>query len=299
MIRTTSAHSIYYYTRSICVGMLTLLGSIASGVYGRHYIRFNADLSYARDFATKGIDTPVGENISLDEALAWIGAGWSEPISNSNGFSPAVGVGYRYTYKALIVDAGLGLEYRVRNNQPYEVTRVLANHVDDTGEPYIGAHSWTNRHTTMQNIGVHVPVMLGFEIKRIYAMAGVKANVDVWGSTKEKGYYSMTGKYIRFMDELENVPGHGLVSNEDYETSAVAKDIAWDVRACAEVGYCFYGDGKKVKFSEKGQPRYYVGAFAEYAFIGSEKHYLPLLVGVRLTALLPLPEAKKCNCLGY
>jgi len=300
MIRTTSAHNNILYTRSVCVAILVFLGSIASGVYGRHYIRFQADFSYARDFASKGIETPDGEKISLDDARAWIGAGWAEPISKSNGFSPAAGIGYRYTHKALIVDAGLGVEYRIRSNQPYDITRVTANHVDDTGEPYIGTHSWTNRRTTLQNIGVNIPVMAGFEIKRVYAMAGIKANMDVWGLTREKGDYTMTGKYVRFMDELENVPGHGLVSNEAYETSAVVKGLVWDIRACAEVGYCIYGAGKKKsKFTTKGEPRYYVGAFAEYAFVGTAKHYLPLLAGVRLTALLPLPEPKHCNCLGY
>lgn len=294
----TATYNECFNTRA-SVLLLCVLFGILMPVQGVHYIRFNADFSYARDFAGKDMTAPSGPSMSLDAARAWVGAGMPEPISRSNGFAPGVGVGYRFAYQWLLVDAGFGCEYRVRNNTPYDIANVKADHVDDTGEPYVGTHTWDGRHTELQHIGVHMPVMVGIEMMRIYAMAGVKANMDVWGVTRENGQYTMTGKYTRFMDEFENVAGHGLVTDQKYETSAVAESFAWDLRACAEVGYCIYGDGKKSKYSSKVQPRYYVGAFAEYAFMGSAKHYLPLLAGIRLTALLPMPEAKKCNCLNY
>ena len=265
-----------------------------------HYIRFNADFSYARDFAPKGAQEPVASGITLAEAQQWIGAGMAEPLSASNGFSPAVGIGYRYMYNVLVIDAGLGVEYRFRGNRPYDLAGVKADHVDDTGEAYVGTHTWADRRVTMQNIGVHLPVMVGVEVKRIYALAGVKADVDVWGVSREKGGYTLTGNYARFMDELENVAGHGFVTNEKYEMPSVGQAMDWNVRACAEIGYCIVGDGRNTGYSRsKKKMRYYVGAFAEYAFAGSGKHYLPLLAGVRLTALLPLAEPHVCNCLGY
>ena len=298
MLCKTDTYNVLGRTRASAI-LLLFLCCMAAQVSAVHYIRFNADFSYARDFASRDAKVPVGAEMTLDQAHGWIGAGLQEPLLKSNGGSPALGVGYRFAYKWLLVDAGLGVEYRIRSNQPYDVAGVKADQVDDTGEPFVGTHTWSNRRMIQQNVGVHVPVMVGMEMKRIYALVGVKADVDLWGTTREKGGYTMTGKYVRFADEFEDVAGHGLVTNQPYETSAVAEGMAWNIRACAEVGYCIFGDGKKSKFSTKMQPRYYVGAFAEYAFTGSAKNYLPLLAGVRLTALLPMPEAKKCNCLNY
>ena len=289
----------YRYVR-INMLLLLLLSSVSLSMRGEHYIRLNADFSYARDFAGKGVSaTPIGSETSLDAAQAWIGAGTVEPLSKSNGFAPAIGVGYRFKHKILIVDAGLGCEYRMRFNGLDSLAGVKAEHVDEWGETFIGTHSWTNRSAKWQNVGIQVPVMAGVEIKRFYVLAGIKANVDLWGTTREKGAYTMTGKYVRFMDELEDVPGHGLVSNEAYEMPAKKIGLWWDIRACLDLGYCIYGDGANKNKKQKIQPRYYVGAFAEYSFLGGNKQYLPLLAGVRLTVLLPLQESKECMCWGY
>ena len=268
-------------------------------VEAEHFIRLSAEGSYVHDFARSDAQMHEGEKMSLDEARAWIGAGWSEPILKSNGGSPAIGVGYRYMYKALVLDLGFGAEFRIRNNQPYDIANVKADHIDDTGEPFLGTHSWCNRHTTMQNVGVHIPVIIGFEVRRFYLLAGIKANIDVWGTIAEKGAYTLTGKYYRYMDEWENVEGHQFVTDEPYETKSVNQSVGWDLRACGEIGYCVYGGGRKAKGSTKATPRYNLGAFVEYSFAGADRQYLPLLAGVRLTILLPLPEEKKCNCLGY
>lgn len=283
--------------RSVCVSVCMLLLSMSFlTARAEHFVRVSAEASYVHDFAPNDAVTPNG-TMSLDEARAWVGAGWSEPISKSNGWSPALGLGYRYMYKALVLDAGVGLEYRVRNNQPYDILDVKAEDVDDTGEPYMGTHFWTNRHTTLQNVGIHIPLMVGFEVKRFYMLAGIKANIDLWGSTYENGEYTMTGKYTRFMDEWE-IDAHQLKSNASYETNAVGVGIGCNIRACGEVGYCVYS-GEKSKFNTKAAPRYNIGAFVEYSFVGTEKQYLPLLAGVRLTVLFPISEGKKCNCLGY
>ena len=264
--------------------LLLLMGSMVSNVYARHFIRFNVDFSYARDFARKDAQIPAGEEMSLDDAKQWIGAGSAEAISSSVGWSPAAGFGYRYMYKAFVLDLGLGLEYRYRTNRPYAISHVVAPGTDDTGEPYTGTHTWDNRRTTMQHVGVNLPIMLGADIKGFYFLLGLKANIDIWGRTQEDGAYTMTAKYDRYMDEWENVAGHGFVTDADYETSPIAAGAAWDIRACGEIGYRFCQN-------------YCAGAFVEYGFAGSANHYLPLLAGLRLTALIPLPEKKICMCL--
>lgn len=278
--------------------LLSLFGSTHSYVIARNYIRLNADFSYVRDCSRANTGAPFIENVSLDETLGWVGHGRAESLSQSNGFAPGVGIGYRYTHKWLLVDVGLGAEYRYRINRPYDIVEVKADAVDNTNLPYTGYHTWNGRETRMQHIGVSVPVMAGAEWKSLYAMVGFKANVDVWGMATEKGAYTLKGDYERFMDPLVNIPEHGFVQNEPYELSSSAS-IGWDVRVCAEIGYCLNGQSETRISRRKAEIRYYVGAFVEYGFIGAASRYQPLLAGIRLTALLPIPERKHCNCLGY
>ena len=44
-------------------------------------------------------------------------------------------------------------------------------------------------------------------------------------------------------------------------------------------------------------PVWYIGAFAEYGVVTAKDTYNPLLIGARLTVLLPLPTRHVCNCL--
>lgn len=275
--------------------MLLLLVGMSMSVYARHYIRLNADFSYARDFAHGS--APQIETLS--DAQAWIGGGQQEALSGSNGLAPAIGVGYRYVHNAFMLDLGLGMEYRYRFNRPYEVKNVMAPAVDDLGVAYIGHHAWTGRQTRWQHVGVNIPVMAGGQWNQIYVLAGVKANIDLWGNSYEKGAYTLTGDYDQMMDPINGVAGHGFVKDEPYRMPNQTTALAWDIRACAEIGYCLNARSGRNSYKHRHEPKYYVGAFAEYAFLGTKETYLPLLAGVRVTALIALPEKPHCNCLGY
>ena len=278
---------------------LFLVGMSLPCVANQHYIRVNADFSYARDCAPKEIGPVFIEQISLLDAQEWIGAGRAESLTASNGFAPGVGVGYRFKHNLLLVDLGLGAEYRCLYNQPYDVNEVRAAAVDDTGLGYIGYHTWNSREARMQHIGMSMPVMIGVEWKSLYVLAGVRANMDIWGRSRETGAYTLKADYDYFMNTLVNVAGHGYVEDEPYTAPETTVAFGWEIRACAEVGYCISTHMEGRRYQRKQQPRYYVGAFAEYGFAGSRETYRSLLAGVRFTAMLPLPEKQVCKCLGY
>lgn len=281
------------------LGVLLLLTAMPCCVAG-NYIRINADFSYARDLMRKGEGAPFIENIALDDARSWVGSGKHESLKSSNGFAPAFGIGYRYTHRMLLVDVGLGVEYRYRINHPYDIEDVKADATDDTGMAYIGHHTWSDRETRFEHVGVTLPVMIGAEWNNIYFMAGVKAGVDIWGRSKEKGAYTLQGEYPYYGNAIfVNMPNHGFVDKVAYEEPSVPSSIAWNIRACAEVGYCISSLWTEKGFGRKARPRYYAGAFVEYGFAGANTNYRPLLAGIRLTALLPIPEPERCNCLDY
>lgn len=270
-----------FFTRKVVL-LLLLFSGMQLCVYADHYIRVDAGFSYVRDMMDAKTGAPFIENISLSEVQEWIGKGKAESFRNSNGYAPSIGIGYRYTGKKLwFLDIGVGAEYRSRINPLYDITDVQQATVDDTNTPYIGHHTWNSREARLQHVGISVPVMIGVEWKHFYAMAGVRGNADIWGTSTEKGAYTLTGEYERYMNQLENIAGHGYVKDEPYELTA-GSSFGWDVRACAEAG-CRLN-------------LYYVGVFAEYGFFGTASRYRPLLAGIRLTVLIPLTEQKHCMC---
>ena len=286
-----------FFTRMVV--LLLFISSIHPYAAAHHYIRINADFSYARDFVRAKTGAPFMENISLEQAQEGVGKGKAESFRSSNGWAPGIGVGYRYKGNKLwFIDAGIGAEYRYRVNPLYDIVDVQADAVDNMNLPYMGHHTWNNREACFQHVGVSVPVMAGVEWKNIYAMVGFRANVDIWGTAIEKGAYTLIADYERYMDPMRNIPGHGFVQNEPYKMTSGAS-VGWDVRVCAEVGYCLNGMADKRSFTSKAHTLYYLGAFVEYGVIGDASRYRPLLAGIRFTVLLPITEPNHCNCLGY
>lgn len=276
--------------------IVLLVGGIVSECAARNYLRFNADFSYARDMMRSGVGPSYIEEMTPEQALEWVGSGRTESLKGSNGFAPALGFGYRYMHNMFLMDLGLGVEYRYCMNRPYDIADVQQGGIDTQQYPYIGHHYWTERTLKCEHLGLTLPVMFGAEIQRVYFMAGVKAGLALWGSSKERGNYSMRAEYERYMDVLVNIPGHDILEKDPYVRSTVNNTaIQWNIRACAEIGYCL-GGAEANSYSTKMEPRYYIGAFVEYGFMGTSGAYLPLLAGVRMTALLSLPEPQECKC---
>lgn len=282
---------------SIWMVSMLLLASCYVYAADNHYFRLSVDLAYARDFSRSGGVFDPTVTMGLADAQAIIGSGIMEPLNQSNGFSPALGIGYRLAHNHFRLDVGLGAEYRQRYNMPADLTNVYERGIDEQGFDYMGHHMWTQRTCVMRHIGVNVPVMVGGEWSRFYFLAGVKAAVDLWGTNTEQGKYSLTADYERYMDPFSGMDNHGFVTESPYSCDPVVQPLSWNVRACAEVGYCVAG-AEEVR-GKKTQTKWYVGLFGEYGVIGTKEAYTPLLVGVRLTMLMPLPELKTCMCWGY
>ncbi len=253
-----------------------------------HYIRINADFSYARDMGGASVDMSA---LSLSEAQDLVSVGSFETLQRSNGMAPGFGVGYRYIWKHLSVDIGLGAQYRHCWNRPYAIMDIQSPDVDREGYAYLGHNTWEERTQMMQHVGVQLPLMIGAEWDNFYFLVGAKANLDVWGRRAEQGLYSLTGEYDRYVDPFSTMPENGFASEEKYTTDPVNLSIGWDVRVCAELGY------RITSIVTSKAPVWYIGAFAEYGVVTAKDTYNPLLIGARLTVLLPLPTRHVCNCL--
>lgn len=276
------------------------LFAVVVPVSGENFIRLNADASYARDLARANTGAPFIKELSLPQALEWIGSGQYESLQSSNGFAPAIGAGYRYQHKAFILDLGLGVEYRCRFNRMYPVEEVLAAEVDEKNWDYEAHYTWRERRGRLQHLGINLPLMVGGEWSGICVLAGVKANIDVWGNSSEKGLATKYGVYKQTNDPIFIRDKYGFYTDKPYQEAAVASAMQWNVRACLELGYRLSKAQKgKKAYKKSNDPRYYVSLFAEYSVVGLQNTYLPLLVGARFTALLPIPEKPICKCLKF
>ena len=259
-----------------------------------HYIRIMADLSYARVAANGGEAVSQTDAMPYRTATQIIGSGMTEKGLSGNGFAPGIGLGYRLAYNNFLFDAGLGVEYRQAYLRPSALTQVYESAKDEQGYSYTGHHMWTARRSTMSHVGVNLPVMLGGEWDAFYFLAGVKLNADIWSRSGEQGLYSLEADYDRYMNSFTNMPNHGYVSNEPYACDPVALPMAVQLRACVEAGYCVYG-AEQGRYRRQKSTKVYVSAFGEYSVLGTADTYMPLLVGARVTALIPLPRKTKCT----
>ena len=260
----------------------------------QHYFCVSADIAYAHEIAHGGEGIASADAMTYSTARSIIGSGMTEKGLAGNGFAPAAGVGYRLVYNHFLLDVGLGAEYRQAWLRPTALTQVYEQATDEQGYAYTGHHSWTARRSVMKHVGLNLPVMLGGEWEKFYFLAGVKLNADIWGRSSEQGYYSLEATYDRYMDPFTDMPNHGYVTNEPYTCDQVVLPMAVQLRACVEAGYCVYG-ADSGRYRRQKSTKVYVSVFGEYSVIGTPDTYMPLLIGARVTALIPLPQKTKCT----
>ena len=277
--------------RRYCVLLLTFWLGMYAWSAGTHYVRVSVDAGYVHEM---GGSTP--ELTNLGEAQALIGNGQTELLKASNGVGTGVEFGYRYAYRHLLVDIGLGCDFRHRVNQPGDITNIEQPDTDEEGYDYMGLHTWSGRKCTWQNVGLNIPLMVGGEWNKVYFLVGAKLNVNVWGRTVEKGKYSLMADYDRYMDPFSGMSNHGFVTDEPYACAPMTQSTSFDIRACAELGYCLYGTEQYTR-SRSASARYYLGAYAEYGIAPTSTIYNSLSVGAKLTILLPLRAKEACMCL--
>lgn len=238
-----------------------------------HLFRLSVDAAFANEFST-----PDGYQ-----------------LRSSAGALGGVGVGYRLAHKGFLFDVGVGASYSYISNGLNDSVYV-EDMFDVQGEPYTGEHRFTERQDGGQRVSVNVPVMFGGEWGRWYALAGAKFNAALWTRTQEKGLYSLSGQYDRFIDPFEHMPVNGFVHNQPYENPPLQPSLTWDIRVCAEVGYMLNNRDATLGYHGNTlRSDYYLAVFAEYGVCHSAP-LAPFVVGVRFTALWEIPKIPKCHC---
>lgn len=217
-------------------------------------------------------------------------------IRTSAGANTSLGFGYRLRHKHFLFDTGLGVGYAYIHNSLEDLTTV-SDMQDEDGEWFHANHYYTQRKDNKQVVALQIPVLLGGEWNKLYALAGVKLSANIYGASTLNGLYTLTGEYDRFIDPFEQMPTHNFVTDQPYTTERTALESTFDIRLAAEFGGRLTDRESDDNIYRTG-PRtdVYLAAFAEYSVYHSAQTN-PLVIGLKLTMLWNLPKKHSCLCL--
>ena len=155
-----------------------------------HFVRVSMDGAVATEFTPKEWNTKKHPN----------------KLQRSIGGNGAIGIGYRYANKGLLVDVGIGCGYTYYNNELTDSLASASNSKTDANGKPLRPDVWnyytypkneniimgvdtgfTLRHDYIRRLSLQVPLMIGGEWRSWYAMGGIKVNVNVYSMQREEG----------------------------------------------------------------------------------------------------------------
>lgn len=242
-----------------------------------HAVRLSADAAFAGEVAIKYVENGMG-------------AVTPSPLRGSAGAAGGVGVGYRLAHKGFLFDVGLNLGYTYVCE--YRVDSVMRTDAQAMWQGNVVQGScdttYTDRKGHVRYPSVQIPIMVGGEWGKWYALAGAKVSVNLYSRAHETGYKKLGWEFpqIHYVDSR-------MTENGEYQWQPITTMLNLDVRACVEVGYRLMSGER----SSKGvkTPSVFVAAFAEYGLYHTSP-YAPVVGGVRVTALWNIPKRPHCHC---
>lgn len=171
----------------------------------------------ARRTPTRVQEEPVVEvknNKPIHYLNAWGNLGYSSLLNNMEEVKPlgsyglGLGIGYELQVKKFHFNTGLEFDWLNSTSQinDFTVSRSME-------EPYptMSYHYLFSDMKEVQNAGyLNIPILLGYEFGRYYAMAGVKAGLGFIGNYKSKSNLTIYATDSELIEDLNEMPNHHL-----------------------------------------------------------------------------------------
>ena len=201
----------------------------------------------------------------------------TEGSSVPGGGAGMLGIGYFMKHKSNFHFRG-GLEFMYLNSTTklddfdYSGNYKYKDQIDEQSMMYVLSSS---KYREAQNrMSLNIPIMFGSQFNQIYFMAGAKIGLGLMGNYSMKSDVTTYLVDPTLIDNLENLPTHGLKTQEVKYGSNF--DFGLDVAVSLEAGICLdeyfpataleYGSGK-----DKKALSYRVGAFVDYGILNINK----------------------------
>ena len=158
------------------------------------------------------------------------------------GYGLGAGINYAYQNGRLLVQTGLGIRWQeMKGTVSDKIGKVqyYFPHLYDTqGTEFNLQYDFFSRTDISRHFYLTLPIMVGGYIyKSWYILGGLKAQLQLAGSTKITAVGSTTATYERYIDILEEMDNHGYRKNVPLEREGKKLDLGIDVMACLEMGY--------------------------------------------------------------
>ena len=192
-------------------------------------------------------------------------------VAGGLGFQYELRAGAKYSQTRFLFDLGLGAwggmtSFIQGSNQ--DIT--LAGQTDLDGETFDFVYELQDRQDQYHNIGLQLPVMIGVQHRKFYALAGVKVGANVWTRSHSKANLTTYGQY-EGLDPFRNMPEYQFFDNLKV-TGGVKTKLNFDLDLSFEVGGkfgpVFDGTGYDVP---KSKIEYRLAGFIDYGLMDLHK----------------------------
>jgi len=222
----------------------------------------------------------------------WLGGGYSRLEHNINqtidinttkqvslgtkipgGFGGLLGVGYQGSINKFMFIAGAEFNFLNSKTSFSNISQDISYLYKPLNQDII-FHYKFNNFSDAQNVGfVNIPISIGYRFNDLfYTMIGAKYGINMLGNYSSKGIFSTTADDPQFIEEMTDIPNHGIVNNKETKPSKGNLKFNNNFIGSLEIG--IYLD----KWIYSAPPRrdrrgnyekrnsYRVGLFADYGF---------------------------------
>ena len=250
-VKNTSKSVKNHPTYGILLLALLFCGSVNARVQVNHYV---GGYGQVGEWSL----LPSQSNYSASLGVAG-GAGFIYELQAGHTYSPV-----RFLFNVGVGATGGMTAYSQRVNQ----TEALLNQRDLQNEPFDYIYEIKDRQDRYTNVALHVPFMFGVQVKRFYALAGVKVYANIWTKAHSKATVTTLGRYADFDDFGENGwPEYQFFAGEPIQSdinTSLNLDMDLSVELGARLGEINYGVGYDVP---KRKMEYRIAAFLDYGLL--------------------------------
>lgn len=203
----------------------------------------------------------------------WGRAAYSTLLNPSNvvvpapGFSPAIGVGYRMYHNHFILNVGVEGQYSYLTNGVSD-GGVEIPMIDTEDDPFIMHAYLGDCKDVVRSAFINVPLHIGGEYDRFYAMIGATFQCQLFGNTESRSMLTTTATYDRFMEDFHSMDNHLLVDDKLVSSGNRPLKLNVNLLLDAEIGVrvdrFLWKKGYDV---HNHSYRIYLGAFVQYGLL--------------------------------
>ena len=190
-------------------------------------------------------------------------------VAGGAGFLYEMQAGKNYRPLRFLLDVGVGATGGMTAyTRSVDRTETMFDQRDLQNEPFDYVYEIKDRQDRYTNVAVQLPIMVGLQYKRFYALAGLKVYANIWTKAYSKATVTTLGRYADFDDFGKNGwPEYQFFAGEPVRSgmkTSLNLDMDASVEIGARLGAMQIGSGFDVP---KRKLEYRIAAFMDYGLL--------------------------------